>query len=635
MVVQHNMTAINANRYFGMNNNKLSKSLEKLSSGYAINRAGDNAAGLAVSEKMRSQIAGINQGVKNAQDGISMVQTYEGALTETDSILQRMKTLANQSANGTYQDDVDREAIQLEFDQLNDELDQIADTDFNGVVALNGGQMADGTKAVNGKFDYANNMRAAKQLSSSDINKLDTQGIDDGVGDTSNATKLWTDFGFNRLSTDANKDNDGPDSVDVTFKYNSADGKWEAISATGGADYKGITVNTNANNGGFQIGSKTSIAAPDESSNLVNVVLDGTQLVNGDTITITFNNPSVKNTAIENIGVSNADYSGLTVGSGTGAVTKTANLKTEVTNAAIESTYGSGTKEMNADIKELFDRLNGATYTATYANNKADATAQSLVLTDKNGTKQTITANSTFKIGNTDFSVKVGTDGTMEIGLGATAGTIDTSLVKLTAASNTDTNGSAGTITYTLAADTAKFTAASKPSASVAQPESVVSKSNSNNAATAPLTYSDHVVLQVGARTKDSVDFTFQYESNGIGDLKANLNCSSREDGLGTKALSLRTQEGANAAIDKIDNAINKVSMVRGTFGAVQNRLEHKIDNLNTTSENLTSAESRIRDTNMAEEMMNFTKNQILSQASQSMLAQANQLPQGVLSLLQ
>ncbi|MDE5859383.1 MAG: hypothetical protein K2H23_03205, partial [Oscillospiraceae bacterium] len=132
-----------------MNNTKLSKSLEKLSSGYAINRAGDNAAGLAVSEKMRSQIAGMQQGVKNAQDAISMIQTFEGALTETDSILQRMKVLADQAGNGTYADDVDRDAINLEFNQLNDELNQIADTDFNGVTALNGGIMSDGTVANN------------------------------------------------------------------------------------------------------------------------------------------------------------------------------------------------------------------------------------------------------------------------------------------------------------------------------------------------------------------------------------------------------------------------------------------------------------------------------------------------------
>ena len=629
MVVQHNLTAMNANRYFGINNSKLSKSLEKLSSGYAINRAGDNAAGLAVSEKMRSQIGGLTQAVKNAQDGISMVQTYEGALTETDSILQRMKTLAAQSANGTYQDDVDREAIQLEFDQLNDELDQIADTDFNGVVALNGGQMADGTKAVGGKFDYANNKRAAKQLSSSDINKLDSQGIDNGTGATSNATKLWKDLGFDR--TDTNTLNNGPDSVDITFKYDATAGTWSAISATGGASIDGIKTNTAANNGGFQIGSATTMTAPTAASNLVNVVLDGTQLVNGDTITITFNNPSVKNTAIENAGVSSADYDNLTVG--TTGPDKTADLTVNVVNAKIETTNNSAlTGKMTEDLKKLFDNLDGATVKTTYT---AGTAAPTYALTLKDGTA--VTDGTAFTVGSTKFLAKSNA-GVLEIGFdGTTTGTMGDKLLTLGAVQNGGTAGTdaSGSITYTLAVDTANFTKASSPSASVAQPESVVSKSNSNNAATAPLTYSDHVVLQVGARTKDSVDFTFQYSSNGIGSLKANMNCSSREDGLGTKELSLLSQEDANAAIDKIDNAINKVSMVRGTFGAVQNRLEHKIDNLNVTTENLTSAESRIRDTNMAEEMMNFTKQQILSQASQSMLAQANQLPQGVLSLLQ
>lgn len=310
MVVQHNMAAINANRYLGMNNTKLNKALEKLSSGYAINRAGDNAAGLAVSEKMRSQIGGMTQGVKNAQDGISMVQTYEGALTETDSILQRMKTLATQAANGTYDNEVDRAALELEFNQLKDEINQIADTDFNGVTLLNGGTLA----------------------AASDISEPDAFGK----------------------------------------------GTWE-------------------------------------------------------------------------------------------------------------QTYGS--------------------------------------------------------------------DG--------------------------------------------------DPS----------------------------ITLQVGARSKDAVKFTFAYESEGIGDLTADLICTS--GGLGLDDLTFDTQEAANESIDLIDNALNKVSMVRATFGAIQNRLEHKIDNMNVTVENLTSAESRIRDTDMASEMMNFTKQNILTQASQSMLAQANTLPQSVLSLLQ
>ena len=341
MVVQHNMTAINANRYLGMNNTKLGKSLEKLSSGYAINRAGDNAAGLAVSEKMRSQIAGMTQGVKNAQDGISMVQTYEGALTETDSILQRMKTLATQAANGTYDEGVDRAAIQLEFDQLKDEINQIADTDFNGVVLLNGGSMADGT---------------------------------------------------------------------------------EIAEDTGKVEYDGAT-------------------------------------------------PGTKGTV------------------------------------STSNTYGNGSVDLTKPTGEQYDP-------------------------------------------------------------------------------------------------------------------------------------GDSIILQVGARSKDAVEFNFNYDyidtlDEDVKTLTGEgaLNCTVK--GLGLDDVDLTTQANANTAIDQIDTAINKVSMVRATFGSVQNRLEHKIDNMNVTVENLTSAESRIRDTDMATEMMNFTKQNILTQASQSMLAQANQLPQSVLSLLQ
>jgi len=358
MVVQHNMTALNANRYLGMNNTKLGKSLEKLSSGYAINRAGDNAAGLAVSEKMRSQIAGMTQGVKNAQDGISMIQTFEGALTETDSILQRMKTLATQSANGTYDNGVDRAAIQLEFDQLKDEINQIADTDFNGVVVLNGGTMTDGT------------------------------------------------------------------------------------AASTAADTKGQ---------------------------------------------ITYD----------------------------GATTATTEGTVSASNA-----YSQGTVDLTRPTGKNYD------------------------------------------------------DG-------------------------------------------------------------------------------DSIILQVGARSKDAVEFNFNYDylgEDGYATLDADveelldegaLNCSTYglgltdADGKALDKIDLTTQENANKTIDVIDAAINKVSMVRATFGSVQNRLEHKIDNMNVTVENLTSAESRIRDTDMATEMMNFTKQNILTQASQSMLAQANQLPQSVLSLLQ
>lgn len=578
MVVQHNMTAINANRYFGINNTKLSKSLEKLSSGYAINRAGDNAAGLAVSEKMRAQISGINQGVKNAQDGISMVQTFEGALTETDSILQRMRTLATQSANGTYQNDVDREAIQLEFDQLNDELNQIADTDFNGVVVLNGGEMADGTKVDgNGNINYSTAVRQAQQLG--------------------------TAGGFVKAVDSANYN--GTNSETVTFTANVADDgtiTWEA--SDGALSTVTQKTGTNKATGGFEYDGAV-------------VTVDTSKVVAGDTITINFGKKS------DAVGVQPGTI-GYNVELG-----KTGGDKTDgadgVTTATIALT--AATKVTSQEIADAFNALNGLTISETYAKDAAAPTAAS---TTVNGV--TIpTGNDAVEIG------KVG-DGKLTIDKDKKISYVDKAgqtyeLATITAGKMANGATNAGTVTTTVNVGQATFTPANDKAVKLVEPDGKVSQSNSNDASTATLTYKDNITLQVGARTKDSVNFTFNYESNGLGDLKADMDCSAR--GLGTDKLSLATQEDANAAIDKIDNALNKVSMVRGTFGAVQNRLEHKIDNLNTTSENLTSAESRIRDTNMAEEMMNFTKNQILAQASQSMLAQANQLPQGVLSLLQ
>ena len=780
MVVQHNLTAINANRYFGINNTKLSKSLEKLSSGYAINRAGDNAAGLAVSEKMRAQISGINQGVKNAQDGISMVQTFEGALTETDSILQRMRTLATQSANGTYQNDVDREAIQLEYNQLNDELNQIADTDFNGVVVLNGGQMADGLKAVDGEFDYK--QKAAqlteeqnKALTEAQTNaqaKLDKAQAAydkakkdfDGVAkrDLSNNgdAAQWNTVDNSKYTKDAAKtlfnnadkanglqDEDGnvlsksADSADITFEADvAADGSvtWTATKGTyidkkgderdvdnlaAAIKTKNITLGTN---GGFEITDK-------DGKVIGNAVFDASNLKKGDTITLTFTYSSNETYAPDNIAIDNSSLNGSskeikdlaapTVTLGTKVIDdnmtqEMADALKELDDATISYEYdGKTIKNVKISSDKLTieeDKKTSGKYNISYKNaDGKDVTIASVTPTaGKTASKAsgkdisvtatgvktaansvTLTYNETEKAwynGNTKVDLKqfvVGkTDAPADLKAdisGVVKGTaVDGDKLTLTFEAGTDkvnvsteyegAKGTEGTLSFGIAVDafnydseTAKPTikAGANPdidssktdaidkkyyeakealsAAKAAYPktyedlgiEEGVSKSDSNNASTATLTYKDNVTLQVGARTKDSVNFTFKYDSNGLGDLEADLDCSAR--GLGTDKLSLATQESANVAIDKIDNALNKVSMVRGTFGAVQNRLEHKIDNLNTTSENLTSAESRIRDTNMAEEMMNFTKNQILSQASQSMLAQANQLPQGVLSLLQ
>lgn len=578
MVVQHNLTAINANRYFGMNNTKLSKSLEKLSSGYAINRAGDNAAGLAVSEKMRAQISGINQGVKNAQDGISMVQTFEGALTETDSILQRMRTLATQSANGTYQNDVDREAIQLEFDQLNDELNQIADTDFNGVVVLNGGEMADGLKAVNGEFNYADAKRDAQQVGSAG-------------GFVTNISKDMTAAEAKALKAET-----------VTFTASVGDDGKVTWAASAG-NLNG-TVGTE-DNGGFSYAN-------------AKVHVDSSKIVAGDTIVLEIAPGADANVAEAKVIGTNTDY-------GTTVKTEIDGKKPALT--LVAATAATSEKVINA--QNALDKLS-VSITAAKGSDEAQVKL--------NGKALGKDATTYAEFAKTEDGGYLGANNAGEIkyfekgdATGVVIGTLSNIAdSKITLAAAATASGTA-TIDYNVTKGTYK--PAQGPTINLVEPDSKVSQSNSNNASAATLTYKDNITLQVGARTKDSVNFTFAYDSNGLGDLKADMDCSAR--GLGTDKLSLATQESANTAIDKIDNALNKVSMVRGTFGAVQNRLEHKIDNLNTTSENLTSAESRIRDTNMAEEMMNFTKNQILSQASQSMLAQANQLPQGVLSLLQ
>ncbi len=496
MVVQHNISAMNANRYFGINNSGLAKSLEKLSSGYAINRAGDNAAGLAVSEKMRSQIAGLTQGVKNAQDGISMIQTYEGALTETDSILQRMKTLASQAANGTYQDEVDRDAIQLEFDQLNDELNQIADTDFNGVVALNGGVMADGTVANNTKV-----ISAKPEIS------MEKTG-------TANAAVVYSE------NVNGTIDSSGNGSITINGVR---------VELKGGKSF--VDNDTNGTAGAYE---------PDGAGEGSKYNVTGLMLKDGSA-----------------------------------------------------SEFDTGATIQASEVFKITDDQTNVTIFGK--NYTIDTTNK--VLRDAEGTEISDIAG-----------------GSIKVDLDKNEISIQNMVYAVDEEGNIHETDADGEIVGSMALSKG------------------VSTSDAYQHGTINMTYADSITLQVGARGKDAVNFNFAYTTNGIGNLKSDLDCSAR--GLGTDQLSLVTQEKANFAIDKIDNAINKVSMVRATFGSIQNRLEHKIDNMNVTKENMTSAESRIRDTNMAEEMTNFTKNQILSQASQAMLAQANQLPQGVLQLL-
>ena len=402
MRIQHNIMAMNAYRNYANNTSSLSKNLEKLSSGYKINRAGDDAAGLAISEKMRAQITGLDKAQDNAKDGISLVQTAEGALTEVHDMLNRMYELAEQSANGTFEDGTDRKQLQKEVDQLKSEINRIADSaNFNGIKLLDGSMAANGTTKI---IAAGSSTKAGVDVSIVADSLFDKDG---------NRSELK--FSLAAVST-------GKEGVVV-----KKDGV--TISLEKGKDYSAADIQA------LLAKAKTS---------------------------------------------------------GTGV---TADMMKSVQNATIT---GAGV-----------------------------------------------------------------------------------------------TNGP-------------------KPWTTLAKASAGAAQANQGK----PLT------LQIGD-TSDS----FNQLKVGIKDCHI--------DALGLTDMKIGDQTNAAAALDKIKSAINYVSDVRGTLGATQNRLDHTINNLSVMQENIQDAESTIRDTDVADEMMAYTKNNILIQSAQAMLAQANQVPQGVLQLLQ
>ena len=447
MVVQHNMQAANANRMLNVTTSAQSKSTEKLSSGYKINRAADDAAGLTISEKMRKQIKGLDRASTNAEDGVSAVQTAEGALTEVHSMLQRMNELATQSANGTNSN-TDRKAIQDEIDQLTTEIDRVSETTkFNETYLLKG----DGAEKAH------------------NVNAHDA-GID-GV--------TLTDKG---------------DKVEVTLKTLNAGDK---VSIAG----KNYTIG----------------ATTDEAKELYKNAKAGEKVTVGGT---TYE-------------IANA----------------TDDTKGQITIGDLDKKIAKGT-------------------TVEYGNKKVHVVDKTTGIDDNDSS--IITAAKAYELETAEIvkASSIGTDTAATTNAGATPD---------------------------------KFTLTK-------------GKVNYNDA----LSFNLHVGADADMTNKITVNID-----------------SMNSAGLGVKGIKADTEQDATYAIDAIADAISTVSSQRSALGAVQNRLEHTINNLDNVVENTTSAESRIRDTDMAEEMVNYSKNNILAQAGQSMLAQANQSNQGVLSLLQ
>ena len=470
MVVQHNLTAMNSNRMLGVTTKTQAKSTEKLSSGYKINRAADDAAGLSISEKMRKQIRGLTQASSNAQDGISAVQTAEGALNEVQDMLQRMNELAVKSANGTNSA-TDRDYIQNEIDQLTTEIDRVAETTkFNETYLLKG------------------NKQAAKEYTTGyQINKLKT------------GKNIFTADGT-QLTTDTDLD----------------------AAITAGKELYTI--------------APTHSAATKTSTSITGVTYTGPDLTAAKTLK--YDGTNWKDGA----DTVNLQDLGITI---TG--TATANDQITISQAT------AGTKATTND------------YTAAPGK-----------LYDADGNK--ISANALDDYFNID----------------AAAGTAS---LKAGKKLYTDDQGT----TLLKDADITKYVATSQSK-------------------TAALT----LKLHVGADATDNNQISVDIDAMSA-------------DGLGVKNLKVDGADDTNAknAIDTIKAAIQTVSTQRSALGAVQNRLEHTINNLDNVVENTTSAESQIRDTDMATEMVKYSNNNILAQAGQAMLAQANQSNQGVLSLLQ
>ncbi len=443
MVVRTNVMAMNANRSLGINNSTVGKSLEKLSSGFRINRAADDASGLAISEKMKSQIKGLEQASTNSQDGISLIQTAEGATTEIHNMLNRMKELAIKSANGTIQDEVDREAIQAEVNALNEEITRISkSTTFNGI------QLLDGSLGGNaGKIDvtgYVASLGAGLGAA--------TTGITGGTALTASVVTSWEGITHGAAGT-------------TTFELGdyAADGTWTAAAT--GSILRATVADADA------AGGKTTTV----ETNWADVYKNTT-------------GSKLGGTAIENDAAMAAGH------------TATIDL----------SAFGMGKIEMVATGAQTVDSIKGA---------------------------------------------------------------LNSGVITATAATGTST--STGGLT-----------------------------------------------LQVGDTADD-----FNKVTINVDDLSA--------QGIGTSALDLGSEATSADAVDSIEAAINQVSTNRANLGALQNRLEYTINNLDVTAENMSAANSRIRDTDMAEEMMAFTQSNVLTQAAQAMLAQANQQPQAILQLLQ
>ncbi len=553
MIVQHNITAMNANRMLGLTTSAQAKSTEKLSSGYKINRAADDAAGLAISEKMRRQVRGLTQASANAQDGISAVQTAEGALTEVHDMLQRLNELATKSANGTNSQE-ERDYIQSEVDALIDEIDRVSETTkFNEIYLLKGDP--DGAAAPTGeaqkktvsmKKETIEAMEGSLKVKANAYAKGETNAVsaDTPAGTKGTmvinttavgaSTKFWgsTDGGttYNEIAADA----------DLATYFDVADDGTVTAKANTAFKTAADSVNQAGINGGAG-----------------NAVADGTTLVTGGT---------------ENVAAVPGDISNYV----------------EVVDGEIKYKDGAMLYTAPADATGQFgDQLQGVKIAEADLGTYFEVEGK-YIYTDAAGTTQ-LKADDDLSAYFDEYGVYTGALYTKDNG----------GVVKEIGAEQIENYFD-------------------------------IKNADGSAAGSADVPAALEFKLHVGAEGGDASDPTSKAARNKI---SVTIEAMSAA-GIGIKDLDVSTEDAATASIETIKAAIKKVSQQRSDLGAVQNRLEHTINNLDNIVENTTSAEAAIRDTDIATEMVRYANNNILQQAGTSMLSQANQSNQLALSLL-
>ena len=599
MRIQHNITAMNAYRNYNNNTSALSKNLEKLSSGYKINRAGDDAAGLAISEKMRAQITGLNAASKNVKDGISLVKTGEGAMQEIQDMLNRMDYLATQSANGTYDNEVDRANLQKEVEALKSEINRIADSaNFNGIKLLDGSMEKTSSRSVQ--------VSGADRILSSVIGEGEKAWQVVGnktVLDTPSAAAQTGSFKVDLSTLTFTGVGSGQASVDFTLTV--GDKTWTATAS-------GINATSNTLDDDAVKAIASSIVSEIGSTAVINGV--EWSVSNNSDGTITFTQKAKPSTAAE--AQCNFDVK-------VNMVNTTANATTTL---RMDSSHLEGTQVIQQGIAaEGANRANTIfRIDASDIRDGARITIGDKTLTLRVGANSQIASSAVNTVDLTDME-----EG--KIDLNKALGKISAVFGQTSITDSKATNGKGDKVNPTLNVGVSD--------GSNGQPVGlVVQRADTITAASqAAYTTKDKLaaVFSMSYTTSAQSGLTLQ-----IGDTSDNFNQMTVSIGdmhtgaMKIDGIDIGNQEGAREAIQTIKDAINYVSGIRGDLGAVQNRLEHTQNNLSVMAENIQDAESTIRDTDVAEEMMGYVKNNILVQSAQAMLAQANQLPQGVLQLL-